>query len=75
MSKLNLLKHSVKKISPAVLGVSAFAVAGSAFADTAASINTAVTDATSNVGLVASGLIAIAAVMMGVGIIVSAMKR
>lgn len=76
MSKNTSLKTSLKKFTPVTLGVGAVLASGMASAaDLTGSINTAVTDATTNVGAVATGLIAIAAVMMGVGIVVSALKR
>jgi hypothetical protein len=76
MSKFTSLKTSLKKFTPVALGAGAILAAGSASAaDLTGSISTAVTDATTNVGAVATGLIAIAAVMMGVGIVVSALKR
>lgn len=76
MSKLTVLKTRLKKFTPAALGVSAVLASGMASAaDLSAAINAATGDATGNVELVATGLIAIAAVMMGVGIVVSALKR
>lgn len=76
MSKFTSFKTSLKKFTPAALGVSAILASGMASAaDLSTSINAATDDATANVGLVATGLIAIAAVMMGVGIVVSALKR
>lgn len=76
MSKIASLKTSLKKFTPAALGVSAVLASGMAAAsDLSTSINAATGDATANVELVATGLIAIAAVMMGVGIVVSALKR
>ena len=76
MSKLIALKNSFKKFTPAAAGVGLVTLAGSASAaDLSTAINAATGDATANVELVATGLIAIAAVMMGVGIVVSALKR
>lgn len=76
MSKIIALKNSFKKFTPAAVGVGLVTLAGTASAaDLTTSINNAVTDATTNVGAVATGLIAIAAVMMGVGIVVAALKR
>jgi predicted outer membrane protein len=76
MSKLTVLKTCLKKFTPTAVGVGLVTLAGSASAaDMTGSITTAVTEATTNVGAVATGLIAIAAVMMGIGIVVSALKR
>jgi predicted outer membrane protein len=76
MSKLTALKTRLKKFTPAAAGLGLVTLAGSASAaDLSTAINSSVTDATGNVTLVATGLIAIAAVMMGVGIVVSALKR
>lgn len=76
MKKINSLKTFLKKFTPAALGVSAVLASGMASAaDLSGAISTATGDATANVELVATGLIAIAAVMMGVGIVVSALRR
>ena len=76
MSKFTSFKTSLKKFTPVALGTGAILAAGSASAaDLTSNISSAVTDATTNVSTVAAGLIAIAAVMMGVGIVVSALKR
>lgn len=76
MSKLTVLKTRLKKFIPAVAGFGLVGAAGSASAaDYSGSINTAVTDASTNLGVAATGLITVAAIMMGIGLIVSAIKR
>lgn len=76
MSKPTSLKTSLKKFIPAAAGVGLVTLAGTASAaDLTGAIGTAVSDAQTNLSAVATGLIAIAAIMMGVGIVVSAMKR
>lgn len=60
---------------PAAVAVGSMLIAGTASADVAADINTAITNGKTNVGLVAAGLVGIAAVMTAVGIVVSALRR
>lgn len=60
----------------ALVGSASTLVAGSAFAvDVAASINTAFTSAQTNVGAVVVGVIALAAVATGVGLIIRFLSR
>ena len=76
MSKITALKTRLKKFTPAALGVGLVTLAGSASAaDLSASINAAVADGTANVGVVAAGLVAVAAVMMAVGLVVRALSK
>lgn len=76
MSKLQDLKTRLKKFSPAALGVGLASVASSSFAvDLTGAIDTAVADGTTNVTAVATGVIAIAAIMLGVGLVVRALNR
>lgn len=76
MSKIQKIKAGLKKFSPAALGVGLASSASSSFAiDLTGSITTAVTDGTTNVSAAATGIIAIAAIMLGVGIVVAVLKR
>ena len=75
MSKFTVLKTRLKKFTPSVVGVGLVTLAGTAKATVATDISTAVSDATGNIGLVASGLITIAAVMLGIGLIVRALAK
>lgn len=76
MSKLTALKNSLKKFTPAAVGVALVSLAGSASAmDFATEINNAKTGAITNLETAGTALIAVAAVMMGIGIIVNAIKR
>lgn len=76
MSKLTDLKTRLKKYVPAAVGVGLASLASSSFAvDFSTEINNAKTAAVTNLETAGTALIAVAAVMMGIGIIVNAIKR
>jgi hypothetical protein len=70
--KINAVPSLVKS---SVVGSGLLAFAGSASADVAGSISTAFSDATTNVTSVATGVIALAAIVTGVGLIISFLRR
>lgn len=73
------IKNKVSSLSAVfkstAIGTSLMVAASSAHADVAASISTAFTDAQSNVTSVAVGVIALAAIVTGVSLIVSFLKK
>ena len=65
-----------KKIIIPLTGAVAFVATSSAFATTASdSVNTAISDGQTLVGAIAPGVIGIAAIMLGVGIAVSWLRK
>lgn len=68
-------KSFLKKSVPVIAGVGAslFAVVASAAVDT--QITDAITSGKENIGAVAMGLMSMAAILTGLGIILSALKR
>ena len=61
--------------NPVVIGAGLLTAAGTASADVAADIATAVGGATTNVSAAAGGVVVVAAVMLGVGVIVSLFRK
>ncbi len=77
MKHLLALKHqAVKRKNQLMLagGLTAASI-GSAYADIASSISGAITSATANVTAASTGYVAIAALIMGVGIVVSMIRK
>lgn len=70
-----LRSKGVKMKAAVSTGVLAFAVNNPVFADMAADINAAKTDGISNVTLAAGAVIAIAAIVLGIGIIRNLLAR
>lgn len=65
-----------KKIIIPLTGVAASVAASSAFASTSSeAVNTAISDGQTLVGAIAPGVIGIAAIMLGVGIAVSWLRK
>lgn len=75
MSRFSKYAPTLKKYAPVAVAVGTMLVAGTASADVAADISTAVDTGKSNLVLVASGLVAMAAVMTAVSMVVSALRR
>lgn len=73
--KLHKYAPTFKKYAPAVLLVGGTLVAGSAFADVSADIDTAIESGKAIVEKAAGGLILIAAAVAGVLLVVTLLKR
>lgn len=59
----------------AAVGTALALSAGTASADVATAIADAVTSGTTNVGLASSGIITVAALMLGVGVVISLLRK
>lgn len=75
MSKLQKYAPTFKKYAPAVVLVGGTLIAGTAFADVAGDIETAINSGKTIVEKAAGGLITIAAAVAGVALVVALIKR
>lgn len=75
MSRFSKYAPTLKKYAPAAGAVGLMLVAGTASATVSSDITTALSDGKETLVAIASGLVLMAAAMLGVGLIVSALKR